>query len=500
MICIPIVASTVQEALLNLERAENGADVVEVRLDLLPREAWTPLLKRGGKPSIVTLRPERQGGRFNGQEGERIRFLEGTLAFDPAFIDVEWDTPPHLISSLLRKKAEKTALIFSYHNTERTPDDLEAILKKVNSLGGDVAKIVTHANAFEDNMKILKLVESNAGTITAFCMGPLGLSSRILTLRYGGFMTYGSLEKGKESAPGQIPARDLREIYRVHQIHRNNTRVFGLLGDPVAQSLSPIIHNAAFQALGCNAVYIPFQVRRLETLLSVFRFMEVEGFSVTIPHKERIISLLDGVDDKAKAIGAVNTVFKRDGQWLGTNTDGDGAWRALEEAGVDLSKKRWTVLGAGGTARAVAYTAGIRGSPSSLTFFGRSQERLEGLLRDMGRMFSFPIEGFILAESDLGKVFDETDVIVNCSPVGMAPRGHETPIPSHLLRPSHLVFDTIYNPLETRLLKEAKGRRCRTVSGLRMFLHQGKDQFELWTEKAAPLPLMEVKARERLEG
>jgi 3-dehydroquinate dehydratase/shikimate dehydrogenase len=500
VICIPIVASTVQEALLNLERAENVADVVEFRLDLLPQEAWAPLLRRGRKPSIVTLRPERQGGRFNGEEGERIRFLEGTLAFDPAFIDVEWDTSPHLISSLLRKKAEKTALIFSYHNAERTPDDLEAILKKVNSLGGDLAKIVTHANAFEDNMKILKLVERNVGKITAFCMGPIGLSSRVLTLRYGGVMTYGSLEKGKESAQGQIPARDLREIYRVYQIHRNNTHVFGLLGDPVTQSLSPIIHNVAFHALGYNAVYIPFQVRRLETLLSVFRFMGVEGFSVTIPHKERIIPLLDGVDDKAKTIGAVNTVFQRDGQWLGTNTDGDGAWRALEEAGVDLSKKRWTVLGAGGTARAVAYTVGIRGSPSSLTFFGRSQERLEGLLRDMGRMFSFPVKGFIFAETDLKKVFDETDIIVNCSPVGMTPRGHETPIPSHLLRPSHLVFDTVYNPLETRLLKEAKGRGCRTVSGLRMFLHQGTAQFELWTEKAAPLPLMEVKARERLKG
>ncbi|UCD72149.1 MAG: shikimate dehydrogenase [Syntrophobacterales bacterium] len=498
MICIPIVASTEQDALITMEGAESAADVIEVRLDLLPREVWTPLLKRRGKPSIVTLRPERQGGQFNGEEAERIRLLGETLAFNPSFIDVEWDTPSHLISSLLRKKGEKTTVILSYHNFEETPDNLEAILRKVNPRGGDLVKIVTHAKVFEDNMRILRFVENNAGKTIAFCMGPLGLSSRVLTLRYGGLMTFGSLEKGKESAPGQIPSRDLREIYRVHQIHRD-TRVFGLLGDPVFQSLSPIIHNSAFQALGCDAVYIPFQVRSLETLLPVFLSMAVEGFSVTIPHKERIIPHLDGVDDKAKAMGAVNTVYRRDGRWLGTNTDGDGAWRALEEACGNLSKKRWAILGAGGAARAVAYSAGMLGCPRSLTFLGRTQERLEGLLWDMGRMFSFPVAGFILAETDLGKVFNEIDVIVNCTPIGMFPRLDETPIPSPLLRPSHLVFDTVYNPLETRLLREARVRGCRTISGLQMFLQQAVAQFELWTGKSAPLPLMEAKARERLE-
>ena len=498
MIAIPVVASTKAEALDNMERAEKMADLIEIRLDLLPREAWIPLLKRNEKPSIVTLRPTRQGGHFQGEEALRIRLLDEVLCHHPDFIDLEWDTPPDLIGSLKRRKGERTGLIISYHNFTETPPDLEIIAKEVISRGGDISKIVTQANCLADNVRILRLMGKRQGKMIAFCMGPFGTPSRILTLRAGGTMTFGALGLGKETAPGQIPASELREIYRVDQIHPG-TRVFGLIGNPVSHSLSPHIHNAAFESEGCDAIYVPFQVSDVGNLIHDFGSIGVEGLSVTIPHKGHVIPLLDGVGEEARMMRAVNTVYRRDGQWLGTNTDVNGVHKALETSGIDFQKKRWTIIGAGGVARAVAYTAAVYGRPKSLTVLGRTRQRVEGMLRDMRDISPFPVAGAILAETNLRRVLEEADILVNGTPLGMSPKVEETPIPSDVLHSRQLVFDTIYNPMETRLLKEAKERGCQTISGFQMFLYQGAAQFELWTGKTAPLPLMEQKARERLE-
>jgi 3-dehydroquinate dehydratase/shikimate dehydrogenase len=497
MICIPIVATTEEDALLGLKRAEKVADVIELRLDLLPRKAWPLLLKQKRKPCIVTLRSERQGGRFKGEEAERIQLLEETLVFQPSFIDAEWDTPPKLIERLKKRKGKETSLILSYHDFHGTPDDLEGIWKKVNLGGGDLVKIATYANGMEDNVKILKLAQNHAGKIIAFCMGPIGLATRILTLLFGGFITYGCIEEGKASAPGQISAQDLIEIYQVRKIDRR-TQIFGIVGDPLSHSLSPVIHNGGFQRLGLNAVYIPFEVPDLKGLLPAFQFLGVQGFSVTLPHKERILPLLDEVDEKARAIGAVNTVWRRGERWIGGNTDADGAWKALEGVGVDLKDRPWMILGAGGAARAVAYSAGTYGRPRSITFLGQSQKRLEEMVREMGRHFSFPLYADCLAEGDLKRWVDHDDIIVNCTPIGMFPKSGEIPISPEFLSSSQLIFDTVYNPLETRLLKEGRNRGCKTVSGLEMFLFQGAAQFEIWTGENAPLNLMRQKALERL--
>jgi shikimate dehydrogenase len=290
----------------------------------------------------------------------------------------------------------------------------------------------------------------------------------------------------------------LKGIYRVHQI-TPGTRVFGLIGDPVSHSLSPNIHNAAFKAVGYDGVYVPFQVRNIGNLVQELGSLGGEGFSVTIPHKERIITLLGEVDEESRRMGAVNTVYRHDGQWFGANTDVYGAWRALEETGIDLRGKRWTIAGAGGVARAVACGVGTHGRPKSLTVLGRTRERLERFLVDFRRISSFPVRGEDLMKIDLEKVLEETDILVNGTPVGMAPAVDETPIPSHLLKPGHLVFDTIYNPIETRLLRDARKRGCRTVSGFQMFLYQGAAQFERWTGQSAPLSLMEERARAGLE-
>jgi len=498
MIAVPIVAPTYEEALRDMERAEKIADVVEIRMDLVPRESWIPLLGRQERPSIVTLRPERQGGSFRGEETRRIQLLENALNHHPDFIDVEWDTPSHLIKALLKRRSRKTKVIVSYHNLAETPDDLEPLVKKVASCGGHILKIVTLANDFVDNTKILRFVERQTEKTIAFCMGPFGVPSRILTLRAGGYLTFGALDKGKESASGQLPARDLKEIYRTDRLHPT-TRVFGLIGNPVFHSLSPDIHNAAFDAVGFDAVYVPLQIQNFGNLAADLASIGVEGFSVTMPHKEQILHHLNGVDLESGRMRAVNTVYRQNGQWLGTNTDVYGAWKALEGAGAEVQGKRWTILGTGGVARAVACGAVSRGRPSALTVLGRTPKRLDRFLEDLREVCTCPIRGAILEETDLGEVLDETEILVNGTPVGMIPEVDRTPIPFNLLNSHHLVFDTIYNPVETRLLREAKERGCRTVSGLTMFLHQGAAQFERWTGKKAPFSIMERKARARLE-
>jgi 3-dehydroquinate dehydratase/shikimate dehydrogenase len=480
-----------------MERAEGMADCIEIRLDLVPREVWTPLLRRRKKPCIIALRPERQGGEFQGEEISRIQLLAEALNYCPDFIDMEWDMPPHLFGSLMKKKSGKTGVIVSYHNLTDTPYDIESISKRLGSRGGDILKIVTWARDLSDNVRILKFVERQSAKTIAFCMGPFGVPSRVLTLRSGGFLTFGALDAGKESAPGQIPAKDLTGIYRAGRIHRR-TRVFGLIGNPVSHSLSPCIHNPAFEVADFDGVYVPFQVRDLGNLIHDLSSLGVEGFSVTIPHKEGVISLLNRADGTSRKIGAVNTVYREGGQWLGTNTDVYGAWKALETTGLDLRGKRWTVIGAGGVARAIAYGAGVKAKPKSLTLVGRTPERLECLLGDLRRTFSAPLSGTLLAETDLKEVLEETDILVNGTPVGMAPAADETPVPSHFLQPRHLVFDTVYNPIETRLLREAGERGCQTVSGFQMFLFQGAAQFERWTGKKAPLQLMEQKAKASL--
>ncbi len=497
MICIPIVATTEQEALSQLKKAEKVADLIELRLDLLPRPLWLLLLNRLKKPFIATLRSERQGGQFRGEEALRIRLLEETLSFKPAFVDVESDTPKELIDSLKRRKGE-TRLLLSYHDFQTTPDDLEGIWKRIHAAGPDLVKVVTYAKTLEDNARILRLTQDHKERTIAFCMGPIGLPSRILTLRFGGFMTYASLSNGHESAPGQIPIQQLTDVYRVKEIGPD-TQVFGLVGNPLSHSLSPTIHNSAFESLGMNAVYIPFQVPDLNHLLSTFQFFGVRGFSVTIPYKRDILSLLDEVDHVAGTFGAVNTVCHRNGRWVGMNTDGDGAWRALQTSDLDLSNKRWTLFGAGGAARAVAWSIGMHGRPRRLTFLGRSPKKLHEIIEDMRQHFSFPIDGESLSGNGPWIMIDRSDILVNCTPLGMSPGVEEIPISPRLLSPSHLVFDTVYNPSETRFLKKARERGCRTISGLEMFLYQGMAQFELWTGRIAPLPLMRLKALERLE-
>ncbi len=491
MLCIPITANTNQEALQDIQKAVELADIIEVRLDYIEQPDLKELLRwRASKPIIATCRPTRESGRFDGTEEVRLGILQEALRLGADFIDVEHDSIQQLH---LPQTQRKSKVIVSYHNFKETPSDLSQIYERLSNTPADIVKIVTTAKDLLDNVKLFglleeanRLVQKGEGKpLIAFCMGELGYISRVLAPKYGSYLTFGSLVAGKESAPGQLTAREMLDVYHIKNINRD-TAIYGLIGNPVSHSLGPYIHNTAFRELGIDAVYLAFKVENLKEFVLGFRSLNVQGYSVTIPHKEAIVPLLDGLDPLAREIGAVNTVVNRNGSLIGHNTDSTAALRELEEAIGELKGKKVTLIGAGGAARAIAF--GLKKKDVKITLINRTEDRAKRLAQELGCHYR--------KLDEMNQI--DGEVLINTTSVGMYPKTDATPVPPEALRPGTCVFDIVYNPLQTRLLKEAALRGCRTLDGLKMFLYQAVQQFELWTGRPAPLELMERVVRERL--
>jgi shikimate dehydrogenase len=261
----------------------------------------------------------------------------------------------------------------------------------------------------------------------------------------------------------------------------SNTRLYCIIGNPVEHSLSPAMHNAAFEHLGLNAAYVAFEVTDVAKAIEGIRALHICGVSVTIPHKTAAMGYLDEVEVTAEKIGAINTIVNQDGRLIGHNTDWMGAISSLEEI-TDIAGKRFIIVGAGGAARAIGF--GIKQKVGKLTVVNRSTKRGEGLASDLGCEF-YPLDRL----RDL-----DGDVLIHTTPVGMHPHIRDTLIPGEFLKKGMVVMDTIYNPLETRLLKEARDKECLVLGGLKMLVYQGAAQFELWTGQKAPVEIMEEAA------
>jgi len=272
------------------------------------------------------------------------------------------------------------------------------------------------------------------------------------------------------------------------------TKLCGLLGNPVEHSLSPAIHNAAFEKLGLNFVYLAFRVEDIAGAIRGIRALgNVRGFSVTIPHKVAVIPHLDEVETTARHIGSVNTIVVEKGKLTGYNTDATGALRALRDGGVRLEGERVLMLGSGGAARAIAFALAAdpaRTGIAGLTILGIDEPERRGLVRDLCARTRLPVEDSSISEEALRRGIRDSVILIHCTPQGMHPKVEETCVPAALLSPHLTVMDIVYNPLETRLLREAKAAGCRTIRGLEMFLHQAVAQFELWTQLAAPADVM----------
>jgi 3-dehydroquinate dehydratase/shikimate dehydrogenase len=320
-------------------------------------------------------------------------------------------------------------------------------------------------------------------------MGEFGQISRILTRRFGGLLTFASLKKGKESAPGQLTIDELSNIYHFKNINKE-TKLYGVVGNPVSHSISPVIHNSSFVEKGLNSVYVPMKVLDIETFIKDFRKLDFQGFSVTIPHKESILPFLDDIDHVAGKIGAINTVVNQDGRLTGHNTDYMAAIKGLED-GMEgnkgtLKDKKVAIIGAGGAARAIAF--GLKEKGCDITIYNRTLERAKRLSNDVGCKF---------------RRFEEiselnTDILINSTSIGMFPNVEESPVPKNVLKEGMVVFDAVYNPIETKLLKDAEESGCHTVNGLTMFINQAAEQFRLWTGIKPPVELMENLAENML--
>ena len=453
--------------------ADNGIGLVELRLDFIQGKVQVKRLFRSRPcPAIATCRRAADGGHWAGSEEERQLVLRTAIVEGTEYVDLEDD-----IASQIRRYGP-TKRIISHHDFHKTPADLAVLHKSLADLDADIVKIATMSNHPSDNLRMLEMVQAATVPTIGICMGDIGMPTRVLTGRCGAPFTYATFHEDRLLAPGQIGWRQMRDVYRYDQIGRG-TRIYGVVADPVGHSLSPVVHNAALAAAGIDAVYLPFRVpaEQLDEFVWEAGRWPLAGLSVTIPHKEAILRHVTAKDDLVTAIGATNTLtFSGDGV-MAHNTDATAAVESLEsalreqgaEGLVDVTVvKNALVLGAGGAARAVAF--GLRKRGIEVTVCSRTVERARRIAAEVGC-----------------KAIDWTarykvpyDCIVNATPVGMHPLVNETPFEKDHLRPYMVVFDTVYNPENTLLVKEARASGCRIVTGVDMFVRQAAIQFRLW--------------------
>jgi 3-dehydroquinate dehydratase/shikimate dehydrogenase len=473
--------------------AEAGVDLVELRVDCLRRD---PDLKRilAARPSplVFTVRRGIDGGLWRHPEEKRQRLLREAIVAGVDFVDIELDVAREV------RRFGKTRRIVSYHNLKQTPPDLLSIAQQCEEMDADVVKIATRAHSLADAVKVMQVAAQMETPTIAIAMGEIGSFTRVLGAKYGAPFTYANFNIDRSFAAGMLHFDDLKRDYAYDAIDAQ-TEVYAVIGDPIGHSLSPPAHNAAFRALGLNKVMVPILMpaERLKESLADVAWLGIKGFSITIPHKEAVLPLLDLADGAVERTGSCNTmVIKEDGSKVGYNTDYRAAMEALETAfggevegqatESPLQDKQVTILGAGGVARPIAFGLARRGAV--VTIVNRTEERAAKLAEEIGcRAANWSMRASSLS-----------DILINCTPVGMHPNVDDSPMPPAGFRAGMVVMDTVYHPENTMLLKLARERNCVTVSGVEMFLRQAGLQFQLYTGQEPPSDLMRAVLKRKL--
>lgn len=486
-----------------LHACDNGEDFLEIRLDMLQRPTSAiavirRLLRRYPDTVILaTCRRKQNGGEFAGSVKEELEILEAASKAGAALLDVEIETAEHS-PELVEALRERARVIVSYHNFEHTPA-LTRTLKRMRKVPADLYKLATTARKPSDNLRVFQILSARGDTpVMALAMGEVGIPTRILGPARNSAFTFAAPDlppskRGTKkadatpTAPGQFTACTLRNWYGVHAT-QSAAKVYGVIGDPVAQSVGPLLHNRAFRLRRMKAIYLPFLVPST-SLADFFRVVDalpLAGFSVTIPHKQRVIRHLDSVDALARRIGAVNTVFRKHGKLCGTNTDTLGVTVPLEKR-MRLAKAKILVVGNGGAARGAIFALLAKGVEVTVT--GRNPQRVRSLARACG-----------IQSVDRDKLAGHYfDALIHTTPLGMISKHPGKSFFSGPI-PADLVFDMVYNPLETPLLQLAQEQGKEIVPGLEMFLAQAAAQFERWTGDRAPIAAMRNAARDYLTG
>lgn len=479
-ICVAIPGSTVQEMLERAAEALRENTFIEFRLDYLAKPAAAlPKLKEfleihREATVIATCRRKANGGHFEGTVAAEFDILVKAAAAGFHLVDIELQSAETLTAAEWKKlRDHKAAIIISYHDFKATKDP-EKIYERIRALDPDFIKIVTTARSLADNVTMMRFLEAkrDEARVVGTCMGSYGIISRILGLRAGSSFTFAAATVGEETAPGQIAARTLIETYRIDQVDVG-TRIYGVAGDPVQHSLSPLMMNTAFRRETVNAVYLALQTDKINDLLLLIREIPVHGVSVTMPLKQEIMKHLDRTDAVSQKVGACNTVVRaQDGKLIGYNTDVAAVVRPLEQR-MDLRKAKVLLLGAGGAARAAAF--GLRQKGAEVFILNRTPQTGQKLARES--------EAKTIRREQIAKT--SFDAIVNATSVGMKGNKQQTILEEKELN-ARLVFDMVYNPIETPLLRMARSKGIAVVTGVEMFVHQGAEQFQLWTGKPAP--------------
>ncbi len=471
--------------------ADEGETFFEFRLDHLERpedgiRAIRSFLKDRPECSVLaTCRRRQNAGGFDGSIPEQVRLLEAAAKAGAKTLDLEIETAEECPGALAALRAQ-ARVVLSYHNFESTPP-MEPVMRRMLAHPADAYKLVATARKPSDMQRVLSLARAHPKErVIAFSMGEIGFATRVLTRGFGGAFTYAAPAANQGTAPGQVGARALRRLYRLEKLARA-TKIYGVIADPVGHSMSPVVHNRAFQARRLDAVYLPFRVptAQLKDFMSLAASLPVAGFSVTIPHKQKILRYLDAVDPLARRIGAVNTVWRKAGKWRGLNADAPAVLAPLSRQ-IKLAKSSVLLVGSGGAARAAAFALADAGARVSIV----------GIEQDQVRALARACNGQVLQKEQLGAM--HFDALVHATPLGMAPKVEGCYFEDRI--PADVVLDMVYNPLETLLARRAREQGKVVIPGLQMFIDQAARQFETWTGETAPRAVMEKAAREALSA
>jgi 3-dehydroquinate dehydratase/shikimate dehydrogenase len=479
-VCVAIIGSSPAEMLEKASAVVKETPFLEFRLDYLEKPLLAlPKLKHfladnTAITAIATCRRTANGGKFSGSLAAEIEVLSKAAGTGFHIVDLELESAEALKKGELEKLRDTgVALIISHHDFTATKD-LDGIYKRIAPFKPDFIKIVPTAKTLTDNVTLMRFIErmDDHSNIIGICMGDAGIISRVLGVRAGSAFTFAAATSGEETGPGQIAARTLIETYRIDQVDAA-TKVYGVAGNPIRSSLSPIMMNTAFRRETVNAVYLALQANKLSDLLKLVHEIPIQGLSVTMPLKQEIMAHLEKTDPLSAKIGACNTVLRaQDGKLYGFNTDVAGITGPLEKR-MSLRGAKALVLGAGGAARAAVF--GLRDKGADVFILNRTAETAQKLARQSG---SKTIKKDALAKTTF-------DVIINATPIGMAGIKSTQMLEAKDLN-TKLVFELVYNPLETPLLRLARQQSIPIITGIEMFVQQGARQFEIWTGKPAP--------------
>lgn len=501
LVCASIESETTEEMVKSIGKAkEEGADLVELCMDSLAASSLSDvelLLKQRALPTIVSFRLNSNKISHHNKGDSKhkcLQILKLAIQLNVEFVEIDFELAPDAINELMQRRENSKIIVSTYLKSGvHCKEKLGNLLVGLQSTGADVLKVVTDVAYITDVASVFHVLTHAQVPVIVRAVGDRGLISQLLGPKYGAFMVCGSI--GGRSVPGLPPLLSLKNVYELDNVDVD-TKVFGVVSNPVGHSKGPLLHNPAFRYCGYNGIYVPLLVDNIKEFLRVYSCADFAGFSIGLPHKEAAVACCDEVDPLAKSIGAVNTIIRRptDGKLVGYNTDCDACITAIEDALQErqtsngevknvspIAGRLFVLVGAGGAGRALAFGAKSKGA--RVVIFNRNLERAQCLAR--------AVSGEALPIEQLETYCPENGMILaNCSAIGMEPDVHLTPVSKEHLSSYDLVFDAVYTPRNTRLLQEAAEVGVTTVSGVEMFIRQALGQFKLFTNGLAPEDFM----------